>query len=324
MSVLLEVRDLATYFYTLRGTVRAVDGASFTIDKGEVLGIVGESGCGKTVLALSVMRLLPVAKARIVRGDIRFENHALLSLPEEDMRSMRGRKMSMIFQEPMTALNPVFRIGDQIVEAILTHNPVTKTEARERAIDMLSQVGFPDPYHRVDDYPHELSGGMRQRVMIAMALVLEPRLMWADEPTTALDVTIQAQILELLKQLQSRLGTSIIFITHDLGVVYEVAERVAVMYAGEIIEMAPVEALFSNPAHPYTVGLMASIPPAEAPSIRTLRLTTIPGNVPVLLSEIKGCRFQDRCSERREICTEMPPEWKEVIPQHRVKCWKFG
>jgi len=288
------------------------------------MGIVGESGCGKTVMALSIMRLLPDEKARIVRGDIRFEGRSLLALSGEDMRRVRGRKISMIFQEPMTALNPVFRIGEQIAEALYTHQSLTKKEVRERVIDMLAKVGFPDPQRRVDDYPHELSGGMRQRVMIAMALVLEPQLMLADEPTTALDVTIQAQILVLLKELQARLGTAIIFITHDLGIVYEIAQHVAVMYAGEIIEQGTVAEIFSSPLHPYTVGLMASIPPVEVPEVRHLRLTTIPGNVPVLLSDIHGCRFQDRCQERKDICaTEIPP-WREVVCSHRVKCWNYA
>jgi len=324
MSELLEIRDLATYFFTSRGVVRAVDGLDLSVMAGEVLGIVGESGCGKTILALSIMRLLPSLTAKVVRGEIKFDGLSLLDMPAEEMRKIRGRRVSMIFQEPMTALNPVFRIGDQIVEAIVTHQRISKKEAKEMAIGMLSRVGFPEPEKRIDDYPHQLSGGMRQRVMIAMALVLNPELMIADEPTTALDVTIQAQILDLLRELKSSLGISIIFITHDLGVVREIAGRVAVMYGGEIVELARTEDLFAAPLHPYTEGLMKSIPPFESASMRELRLPTIPGSVPVFTSEVKGCRFSDRCADRREICTHKRPSLMEKTPKHSVRCWKYA
>lgn len=323
MTALLEIKDLATYFFTSRGVVRAVDGVDLFIARGEVLGVVGESGCGKTVLALSIMRLLPSATAKIVRGSVFFDGVSLLELPDEEMRKIRGNQISMIFQEPMTALNPVFRIGDQIVEAILAHWNVSKKEAKEMAVQMLTRVGFPSAEKRIGDYPHQLSGGMRQRVMIAMALVLNPKLMIADEPTTALDVTIQAQILELLKELQSSLGTSVMFITHDLGVVREIAGRIAVMYAGQIVELASVIDLFSRPCHPYTVGLMESIPPMDSPSMRDARLQTIPGTVPVFTDEVRGCRFHERCGNKMEVCAKVCPPFFEKTAGHSVRCWLY-
>ncbi|MCX7982103.1 MAG: ABC transporter ATP-binding protein [Syntrophales bacterium] len=323
MTELLRIEDLATHFFTNRGIVRAVEGVDLSMAKGEVLGVVGESGCGKTVLALSVMRLLPASTARIVRGTITFDGLSLLELPDEEMRKIRGSRISMIFQEPMTALNPVFRIGDQIMEAVHAHRKVSKKEARDMAVEMLTRVGFPAAEKRINDYPHQLSGGMRQRVMIAMALILEPELMIADEPTTALDVTIQAQIVSLLKDLQSSLGTSILFITHDLGVVCEIAERIAVMYAGEIVEMASTEELFSSPLHPYTLGLMESIPPDDLPSMRDARLRSIPGSVLLLSQEVKGCRFQERCSDKMSKCSHGRPLLCEKKPGHFVRCWKY-
>jgi len=323
MTELLIVRDLATHLFTPQGIIRAVDGVDITVHPGEVIGVVGESGCGKTILALSIMRLLPQGIGKIVRGDIVFEGRSLLNLSDDEIRQIRGSKISMVFQEPMTALNPVFRIGDQIMEAIFAHQDVDRREAREMAVEMLSRVGFPNPHKRIYDYPHQLSGGMRQRVMIAMALILKPRLMLADEPTTALDVTIQAQILDLMKDLQSNLGTAIVFITHDLGVVRVIAKHVAVMYAGEVVELAPVEDLFSQPYHPYTVGLIESTPPAEGAFLKEKRLNTIPGNVPSMIMQIKGCRFHDRCREGMAICTEDKPPWLEISPSHGVRCWKY-
>lgn len=324
MTELLRIEDLATYFFTSKGIIKAVDGVDLSVRDGEVLGVVGESGCGKTVLALSVMRLLPAATAKVVRGQIIFDGLSVLDLPEEEMRRLRGSRISMIFQEPMTALNPVFRIGDQLVEAILAHQDLSKREARNMAVEMLSRVGFPAAEKRIDDYPHQLSGGMRQRVMIAMALVLKPRLMIADEPTTALDVTIQAQILGLLKELQASLNTSILFISHDLGVIHEIAERVAVMYAGEIVELASVNDLFSNPLHPYTVGLMEAIPPDDSPSMREARLNTILGVVPELTSEIRGCKFRERCPDGMEVCEREKPNLLQRTPMHMVRCWKYA
>ncbi|MGI6566970.1 MAG: ABC transporter ATP-binding protein [Firmicutes bacterium] len=317
---LLEVRGLKTYFYTDDGVVPAVDGVDFSLGKGETLGIVGESGCGKSVTSLSIMRLIPDPPGKIVDGEILFDGSNLLEKSEAEMRSIRGNDISMIFQEPMTSLNPVFTIGDQIMEAIILHQRLSKAEARERAIEMLRLVGIPVPERRIDEYPHQLSGGMRQRVMIAMALSCNPKLLIADEPTTALDVTIQAQILDLMRKLRDEFGTAIMLITHDLGVVAELAERVVVMYAGKIVEEADVVPLFGEPLHPYTVGLLGSIPKLTE---QQERLQVIEGVVPNPAFMPKGCRFHPRCKEAREICKVEEPELMELSPGHHVACWKY-
>jgi len=317
---LLEVRGLKTYFYTEDGVVPAVDGVDFVLNKGETLGIVGESGCGKSVTSLSIMRLIPDPPGKIVDGEIIFEGSNLLEKTEAEMRNIRGNDISMIFQEPMTSLNPVFTIGDQIMEAIILHQRLTKAAARERAIEMLRRVGIPSPERRIDEYPHQLSGGMRQRVMIAMALSCNPKLLIADEPTTALDVTIQAQILDLMRKLRDEFGTAIMLITHDLGVIAELAERVVVMYAGKIVEQADVKPLFANPLHPYTVGLLGSIPKLTE---QQDRLQVIEGVVPHPAFLPKGCRFHPRCKEAREICKVEEPELMEQEPGHLVACWKY-
>ncbi|MDD5169745.1 MAG: ABC transporter ATP-binding protein [Syntrophales bacterium] len=323
MPSLLEIHDLFTYFDSPFGAVRAVDGVSLEISHGETLGVVGESGCGKTVLSLSIMRLVPIPPGRIAGGKILFDGIDLLSLKIDEMRNIRGRDISMIFQEPMTALNPVFRIGDQIIEVIRHHEKISKRDAMDRAISMLSHVGMPSPEKRMSDYPHQLSGGMRQRVMIAMALVCRPRLMLADEPTTALDVTIQAQILELLVKLKEEMDMSIILITHDLGVVAESAQQVAVMYAGEIVEYADVNSIFCDPLHPYTVGLLESIPKLDQKPSRGTRLNTISGVVPELYREITGCRFQDRCPQVMDVCRRQKPDLFMRKSCRTVRCWLF-
>ena len=325
---LLEVAELQTSFFTERGVARAVDHVSFRLDEGRILGIVGESGCGKSVTALSVMRLIPDPPGRIVGGSIRFQGQDLLKLSEKAMREVRGDKISMIFQEPMTSLNPVFRVGDQIVEAIRVHRRVSTRQALDQAVEMLRLVGIPSAETRVKDYPHQMSGGMRQRVMIAMALACRPLLLIADEPTTALDVTIQAQILELMDQLRAELGTAIMLITHDLGVVAETAERVIVMYAGRIVEEAEVGDLFRAPLHPYTRGLMRSIPgvpsgdeeagSGERPSGR---LEAIPGVVPSLLALPQGCKFRDRCRHAFDRCALEEPPLLSPPGGHPVRCW---
>jgi len=318
-EVLLDVRDLQTYFFTDRGIAKAVDHVSFQLCQGQTLGIVGESGCGKSVTALSIMRLIPAPPGRIVGGEIRFEAQNLLSLSEDAMRTIRGGKIAMIFQEPMTALNPVFRVGDQIAEVIQTHRKIGKKQALEQVVELLQQVGIASPESRVNDYPHQMSGGMRQRVLIAMALACRPRLIIADEPTTALDVTIQAQILELMRQLKESSGASILLITHDLGVIAETAQQVVVMYAGRIVEEADVFDLFEHPLHPYTQGLMLSIPGLSAARGQK-RLAAIPGVVPSLLALPAGCKFSDRCSHVFERCREEP----DLLPTangHRVRCW---
>jgi peptide/nickel transport system ATP-binding protein len=308
---LLSVQDLKTAFHTDEGTVRAVDGVSFDLRDGQTLGIVGESGCGKSVTSLSIMRLVPDPPGVIERGRILFQGGDLLKLSEREMRRLRGNRISMIFQEPMTSLNPVHRVGRQIAEAVRLHRGVSRKEARERAVEMLDLVGIPAPRERVDAYPHELSGGMRQRVVIAMALACEPKLLIADEPTTALDVTIQAQILELLGRLKEEMGMSIVFITHDLGVVAELCDEVVVMYAGTVVERAPTRALYRDPLHPYTKGLLASVPgfgeaAAQAPGEKR-RLPTIPGMVPDLRHLPRGCRYQDRCPLVEDRCREAEP-----------------
>ncbi|MBN2180082.1 MAG: ABC transporter ATP-binding protein [Deltaproteobacteria bacterium] len=323
MHNILQVRDLKTHFETRNGTVKAVDGVSVEVNRGDTLGIVGESGCGKTVLALSVMRLIPEPPGRIVSGTIMFDGIDLLSLDKEEMRKLRGREISMIFQEPMNSLNPVLKIGDQVAEAIGLHQGLSKKDSLERALEMLQLVGMPSAKERLKNYPHQMSGGMRQRVMIAMALSCNPRLMLADEPTTALDVTIQAQIIDLINAMKEKVGTSVILITHDLGVIAEAAQYAAVMYAGKVVEYCGVSDLFSNPLHPYTEGLMESTPNiGEIPDDKEKRLTVIPGTVPNLYSLPEGCSFQERCPSVMEICRKREPELKEKVPGHQVRCWK--
>ena len=318
---LLEVVDLKTYFHTDQGLVRAVDGVSFQVNRGKTLGIVGESGCGKSVASLSILRLIPSPPGRIEGGRILFKGQDLLELSEGRMRKIRGNEISMVFQEPMTSLNPVFTCGDQIVEAITLHQGLTKRKAKARAVEMLKLVGIPSPEERVDEYPHQLSGGMRQRVMIAMALSCNPSLLIADEPTTALDVTIQAQILELLAKLGEDLAMSVIVITHDLGVIAEVAERVVVMYAGRVAEYADVGPLFNSPLHPYTVGLLQSIPRLGR---RRERLKVIPGNVPNPLKFPPACRFHPRCPIAIDKCRAEEPDLEELSRGHYVRCWRPG
>src|SRR5262245_36565859 len=310
---LLEIRDLVTEFRTPEGTIRAVDGVSFEIAPRTTLGVVGESGCGKSVTALSIMRLVASPPGRIASGSIRYAGRDLLALRPAEMRAIRGNRIAMIFQEPMTSLNPVFTVGDQVAEAVRLHQHRSRRDARAVAIDMFRRVGIPSPEDRVDAYPHQLSGGMRQRVMIAMALACKPDLLIADEPTTALDVTIQAQILDLLRSLQRELGMSILLITHDLGVVAETCDEVVVMYAGRIVERAPTEALFAGPRHPYTAGLLRSLPsytPAHAepiaPGARP-RLREIPGMVPPLHALPVGCKFADRCPAVQQLCRDVEP-----------------
>ena len=322
-ETLLEIRNLKTCFDVRGGVLRAVDDVSLTLDAGETLGLVGESGCGKSVTASSVMRLIPMPPGRIAGGEILFDGVDLLRLPEREMRKIRGGRISMIFQEPMTSLNPVFTVGDQVAEAITLHEKLSRKEARARVIEAFRLVRIPAPESRVDDYPHQMSGGMRQRVMIAMALACRPKLMIADEPTTALDVTIQAQILELMDQLKKETGASILFITHDLGVIAEMAQRVIVMYAGKIMEAAGADALFSEPKHPYTVGLMSSIPVLGVGK-KERRLSTIPGVVPSLFKLPRGCLFNDRCTRTLEVCGEAEPPLVDFGDGHIVRCHRYG
>jgi peptide/nickel transport system ATP-binding protein len=327
-EAVLSVRRLTTAFHTDRGSFSAVDDVSFDVPSGSTLAVVGESGCGKSVTALSIMRLVPSPPGEIKSGEIQFKGKNLLSLSDEEMRRVRGDQVAMIFQEPMTSLNPVYTIGSQIVEAVRIHRKVSRKAARARAIDMLRLVGIPSPEDRVDAYPHQLSGGMRQRVMIAMALSCEPSLLIADEPTTALDVTIQAQILDLLRRLQGELGMSILFITHDLGVVAEFANDVAVMYAGRVVERATVHEIFKRPLHPYTRGLLMSVPDMEAARTqgKPRRLPTIEGMVPDLVSLPDGCRFRERCSlyaerpEGYERCESEEPELRGGTDGHAARC----
>ena len=316
---LLTVQDLQTHFFTGEGVVRAVDGVTLSVRPGETLGLVGESGCGKTVTALSILRLVPDPPGRIVGGTICFDGRDLLRLPEEEMRSIRGCAISMIFQEPMTSLNPVFTVGEQVAEGIRHHQKLSRREAWDRAVEVLRRVKIPDPARRAYEYPHQLSGGLRQRVMIAMALALGPRLLIADEPTTALDVTIQAQIIELLMGLQEEMQMAVILITHDLGVIAETADRVVVMYAGRVVEEASAEQLFETPLHPYTQGLLESLPKLEAGK-RHKRLTAIPGLIPNLLDLPTGCKFAPRCPKVIGDCWPTEPELKEVRPGHWARC----
>ena len=321
VAPLLAVEDLVTVFATDEGPVRAVDGVSFEVPPGGTLAIVGESGCGKSVTSLSIMGLVP-EPGRVVGGRIVFEGRDLVGASERELRALRGQRLSMIFQDPSSSLNPVYTIGAQIEETLRAHLPLSRAAARARAVELLAKVGIPAPEERARAYPHQLSGGMRQRVMIAIALACEPRLLIADEPTTALDVTIQAQILELLATLQRETGTSVILVTHDLGVVAELAREVVVMYAGKVVERASTEALFASPRHPYTRGLLRSVPGravargASAPA----RLPTIPGVVPDLRSLPRGCRFQDRCEHATEACREGEPALVELAPRHFAAC----
>lgn len=321
---LIELRDLKTYFYTEDGVVKAVDGVSFSIEKQKTLGVVGESGCGKSVTALSIMGLVPMPPGKIVGGSIIYHrNGQEIDLTKLDpkgkqYREIRGNEIAMIFQEPMTSLNPVYTIGNQIMEAIILHQKVSKREARARAIEMLKAVGIPLPEQRIDEYPHQLSGGMRQRAMIAMALSCNPNLLIADEPTTALDVTIQAQILDLIRKLQSEFHMALMMITHNLGVIAEMADDVVIMYMGKVVEEAPVREIFHQPTHPYTIGLMESIP---ALTRKKERLKPIKGIVPDPYNLPKGCPFEPRCPEAMAICREQMPELKEVRPRHKVACW---
>jgi oligopeptide/dipeptide ABC transporter ATP-binding protein len=322
-SPLLEVRNLKTYFYTEDGVVHAVDGVDFYVNSGEVLGIVGESGCGKSVTSLSIMRLIS-QPGKIEAGEILFEGKDLVKATEEEMMKIRGNRVSMIFQQPQSALNPVFRAGDQISEVLNIHQDFGKEAGQKRAVELLKLVGIPEPESRAQSFPHELSGGMAQRVMIAMALACVPDLLIADEPTTALDVTIQAQILDLMRDMRTQLGSAMILITHDLGVIAEMADRVAVMYAGEIVEQSPVASLFDEPLHPYTKGLIGSIPVLG--EVRE-RLDVIPGSVPNLVNLPTGCRFAPRCMARVEnnlsICADKRPELVEVYEGHKVRCWLY-
>jgi peptide/nickel transport system ATP-binding protein len=322
-ATVLDVKGLQTVFFTNSGLFRAVDDVSFTVRRGETLAIVGESGCGKSVTALSIMRLVPQPPGRIVAGSIMLEGTDLLTLDENRMREIRGNRMSMIFQEPMTSLNPVMRIGDQIAESVRLHRPTSRKQAWEQAVQVLRLVRIPEPERRALEYPHQLSGGMRQRAMIAMALSCRPALLIADEPTTALDVTIQAQILALVLELQQELGMGLILITHDLGVVAQTAQRVVVMYAGKKVEEADVETLFANPRHPYTRGLMASIPAVPSPGAKTdARLVEIPGIVPSLTRLPKGCAFAPRCEFAIARCREEYPPIESCGANHLVACWR--
>ena len=315
MSALLEVRGLRAGFDTDAGYVEVLDGVSFELAAGETLGLVGESGCGKSVSALSIMNLLPKPAGKITAGSIEFQNQDLVVLPQEEIHEVRGNRISMIFQEPMTALNPVHRIGNQIIEAVKLHEPnLATSNARRRALEMLERVGIPAPDQRLKEYPHQLSGGMRQRVMIAMALAMQPDLLIADEPTTALDVTIQAQILDLLREMQRESGMAILFITHDLGVIAELCDRVTVMYAGCVVEQAGANQLFSSPRHPYTQGLLQSIPLLNG--VPKQPLATIPGVVPALIDMPDGCRFRNRCPNAEEDCELASPELTQALERH--------
>jgi peptide/nickel transport system ATP-binding protein len=321
---LLEVKNLKTYFFTDEGVVRAVDGVDLYIRQGETLGVVGESGCGKSVTALSIMKLIPQPPGKIVEGEMNYNGVNLVDLPASRMRKIRGKEISMIFQEPMTSLNPVFTCGEQIAEALRLHEGLGRRDAMDKTVEMLKLVHIPNAERRVKEYPHQLSGGMRQRIMIAMALSCNPKLLIADEPTTALDVTIQAQILELLNELKSKLRMAVMLITHDMGVIAETAQRVVVMYAAKIAEEAPVGELFKEPLHPYTQGLLRSIPRIDLAATERRRLETIPGTVPTLRGEIApGCRFAPRCPFVKSVCTEKDPVLKEVKPGHKVSCWLY-
>ncbi len=321
-SEMLRIEDLQTYFFTPEGVVKAVDGVGFEILRGQTLGVLGESGCGKSVTALSIMRLIPDPPGKIVRGSVHFEGIDLLKLPVSRMRAIRGNQISMIFQEPMTSLNPVYTVGDQIAETYVIHQGLGQKAAMDKAIEMLGKVGIPSPEKRVNEYPHQLSGGMRQRAMIAMAMACRPNLLIADEPTTALDVTIQAQILDLMLALQEELSMSIMMITHDLGVIAEVSDRVVVMYAGEVVEISSIDTLFMEPCHPYTIGLIASIPVLGAKFKRGKQpLREIPGLVPNLIRLPPGCLFAPRCPKVMDRCRQQKPPLFSLSGDHKAKCW---
>jgi peptide/nickel transport system ATP-binding protein/oligopeptide transport system ATP-binding protein len=320
MPPLLEIKELTTVFDTNRGRIKAVDGVSLSLQQGETLGVVGESGCGKTMLALSIMRLIP-PNGSIIKGAVSFQGQDLLKLSSEEMRSRRGGDIAMIFQEPMTSLNPVIRIGEQIAEAIRLHQKLSAKDALALSIEQLREVGIPEPERRVRDYPHQLSGGMRQRVMIAMAMSCHPKLLLADEPTTALDVTIQAQILDLISELKKKNNMTVILITHDLGIVAQSADNVAVMYAGKIVEKSPVDEIFARPLHPYTQGLIDSLPAGDSDDRRKY-LKTIAGSVPSLYDLAAGCRFRERCSLAYDKCAGQEPDLKEIETGHFAACWK--
>jgi peptide/nickel transport system ATP-binding protein len=320
---LLDIKGLKTYFFTEEGVVRAVDGIDLHVAKGETLGVVGESGCGKTVTALSVMKLIAIPPGKIVAGQMLYGGRDLVTLPPAQMRKVRGKEISMVFQEPMTSLNPVFTIGEQIAEAIRLHEGLGRRAAMDKTVEMLKIVHIPNGDRRVKEYPHQLSGGMRQRVMIAMALSCNPKLLIADEPTTALDVTIQAQILELLNELKAKIGMAVLLITHDMGVIAETAQRVMVMYAGKVVEEADVKDLFKEPLHPYTQGLLRSIPRIDTAAVHKKRLEAIPGVVPSLLNLPKGCKFEPRCPYAKPVCKDQEPVLKEMKPGHRVSCWLY-
>ncbi len=320
-DILLEVKNLKTYFYTDEGVAKAVDGMDFVIRRGETLGMIGESGCGKSVSALSIMQLVASPPGRIVEGEILFEGEDLLKKTPSEVKKIRGNDISMIFQEPMTSLNPVFTIGNQIMEPIILHQKLNKEKARKKAIEMLDMVGISSPEKQIDNYPHQLSGGMRQRAMIAMALSCEPKLLIADEPTTALDVTIQAQILELLKKIREEIGMAVMMITHDLAVIAEVSDNVLVAYAGKALEYADVKTIFREPKHPYTQALYDSIP--RLTDTKKRRLEVIPGMVPNPLEFPPGCRFHPRCKFTKSVCKEEEPELEEVNTMHKVRCFIY-
>ena len=320
---LLEIRNLKTYFEVRRSVLKAVDDVSLSIETGKTLGLVGESGCGKSVTAASIMGLVPIPPGKIAGGEILFEGVNLLKLPESRMKKIRGNRISMIFQEPMTSLNPVFTVGDQVAEVIRLHQGLSRRETRDKVIEVFGMVGIPAAESRITDYPHQMSGGMCQRVVIAMALACNPKLMIADEPTTALDVTIQAQILDLMNKLKEEAGASILFITHDLGVIAEMAQNVAVMYAGKVMEEADVDTLFAEPKHPYTIGLMSSIPVLGREE-KCRRLSTIPGVVPSLFKLSEGCLFHERCAEAREECRRVSPPIIDLGNGHMVRCHNYA
>ena len=317
---LLDIRGLKTHFATDDGWLHAVDGVDITIDEGETVAVVGESGCGKTVTALTVLKLIAMPPGRIVAGEVLWLGRDLVPLDADAMRSVRAREIAIVFQEPMTSLNPVYTVGDQIAEVVRLHEGLSRKAAMDHATEMLRLVRIPTPEKRVNDYPHQFSGGMRQRVMIAMALSCRPKLLIADEPTTALDVTIQAQILDLLQDMKERFGMAVMLITHAMGVVAETAQRVVVMYAGKVVEEAPVDELFGNPRHPYTQGLIRSIPRIDLDAGRKTRLETIGGSVPILINPAPGCRFAPRCRFAMSVCTEKEPLLREIGPRHRMAC----
>jgi peptide/nickel transport system ATP-binding protein len=317
---LLQIKGLKTHFKTDDGWLHAVDGVDLTIDRGETVCVVGESGCGKTVTAMTVLKLLPMPPGKIVAGEVLWRGRDLVSASNDEMRRVRAKEIAIIFQEPMTSLNPVYSIGEQIAESLRLHEGLSRKAAMERAVEMLALVRIPTPQRRVNDYPHQFSGGMRQRVMIAIALACNPQLLIADEPTTALDVTIQAQILDLLAELKERLGMAIMLITHAMGVVAEVAQRVVVMYAGMVVEEASVEELFANPRHPYTQGLIRSIPRIDTAALHKVRLEQIPGTVPKLIDPAPGCRFAPRCKFATVDCLKATPALREPVVGHKVRC----